>query len=93
MKRGVSTPFGSVDRREYVQAGRLELAERLLTYSGDTNRVVSKHYNLEVFAEQVYYVGKDGILVHNAYVDDALVHSGQHVCGDTAFRKECFSSR
>jgi hypothetical protein len=67
-------PFWSVDRQDYVQAGSLELGERLLTYSGDTKRVVSKLarpgpdpvYNLEVSAEHVYYVGKDGVLVHNS---------------------------
>jgi hypothetical protein len=67
-------PFWSVDRREYVQAGKLELGERVLTYSGDTKRVLSKLarpgpqpvYNLEVFAEHVYYFGKDGVLVHNS---------------------------
>lgn len=71
-------PFWSVDRREYVQADKLEHGERVLTYSGDTKRVLSKLarpgpqpvYNLEVFAEHVYYVGKDGVLVHNQYFDE-----------------------
>ena len=68
-------PFWSVDRREYVQAGSLKSGERVLTFSGDTKRVVSKLprpgpepvYNLEVHAEHVYFVGHDGVLVHNAY--------------------------
>jgi hypothetical protein len=67
-------PFWSVDRQEYVQAGQLAIGERLQTFSGDTKRVVSKLarpgpqpvYNLEVFVEHVYYVGKDGLLVHNS---------------------------
>ena len=67
-------PFWSVDRQDYVQAGKLELGERLQTYSGDTKRVVSKLarpgpepvFNLEVHAEHVYYVGQQGLLVHNS---------------------------
>ncbi len=86
-------PFWSVDRQAYVQAGLLRIGERLHTYSGDTKRVISKLarpgpqpvYNLEVFAEHVYYVGRDGVLVHNTYdskyvyglfKDDALVYVG-----------------
>jgi len=72
-------PFWSVDRQEYVQAGSLKSGERVLTFSGDTKRVVSKLprpgpepvYNLEVHAEHVYFVGQDGVLVHNAYDIDA----------------------
>ena len=68
-------PFWSVDRQEYVQAGQLDTGERVLTFSGDTKRVVTKLprpgpqpvYNLEVHAEHVYFVGEDGLLVHNAY--------------------------
>jgi len=67
-------PFWSVDRKEYVQAGSLNLGERLQTFSGDTKRVIGKLprpgpeavYNFEVHGEHVYYVGSDGILVHNA---------------------------
>ena len=67
-------PFWSVDRAEYVQAASLELGERLLTYHGETKRVVSKLarpgpqpvYNLEVHAEHVYFVGQHGVLVHNS---------------------------
>lgn len=67
-------PLWSVDRQEYVQAGQLDVGERVLTFSGDTKRVVTKLprpgpqpvYNLEVHAEHVYFVGGDGILVHNA---------------------------
>lgn len=67
-------PFYSFDRGDYVQAGSLQEGERLLTYSGDTKRVVSKLarpgpevvYNLEVFGEHVYFIGNDGVLVHNS---------------------------
>lgn len=67
-------PFYSFDRGDYVQAGSLQEGERLLTYSGDTKRVVSKLarpgpetvYNLEVFGEHVYFIGHDGVLVHNS---------------------------
>ncbi len=67
-------PFWSVDRQEYVQAGQLEPGERVLTFSGDTKRIAGKLprpgpqpvYNLEVHAEHVYFVGEDGLLVHNS---------------------------
>jgi len=57
-----------------VQAGQLDVGERVLTFSGDTKRVVTKLprpgpqpvYNLEVHAEHVYFVGEDGLLVHNS---------------------------
>lgn len=75
-------PFWSVDRQDYVQAGSLQLDERVQTYSGDTKRVISKLarpgpepvYNLEVHGEHVYYVGQRGILVHNTqgYKTDAV---------------------
>ena len=68
-------PFWSVDRQEYVQAGSLRKGEHLRTIHGDTKRVISKLarpgpesvYNLEVFGEHTYFVGKDGVLVHNNY--------------------------
>jgi Pretoxin HINT domain len=77
-------PFWSQDRQQYIQAGQLAIGERLQTHSGDTKRVVSKLarpgpepvYNLEVFAEHVYYVGEDGLLVHNSgpYAGEVTVY-------------------
>jgi len=70
-------PFWSVDRQEYIDAGQLRDGERILLYSGETKRVEQKLarpgseivYNIEVFGEHVYHVGKDGILVHNTCLD------------------------
>ncbi|MFM8477653.1 MAG: polymorphic toxin-type HINT domain-containing protein, partial [Planctomycetaceae bacterium] len=67
-------PFWSVDRREFVQAGSLEIGERLQTLSGDVKVVQQKLprpgpqpvFNLEVHYEHVYFVGEDGVLVHNS---------------------------
>jgi hypothetical protein len=58
-------PFWSVDRAEFVQAGELQIGERLQTLAGDIHWVQQKLprpgpepvYNLEVHAEHVYYVG------------------------------------
>lgn len=66
-------PFWSVNRQDYVQAGSLVIGEQVQTFSGDTKRVISKLprpgpeavYNLEVHGEHVYYVGVNGVLVHN----------------------------
>jgi hypothetical protein len=74
-------PFWSVDRRDFVQAGELLTGERLLAESGEAVRVVAITprrrppmvvYNLEVDAEHVYRVGKDGVLVHNTCPSDSL---------------------
>ena len=67
-------PFWSVDRQEFVQAGSLEIGERLQTLSGDVKVVQQKLprpgpqpvFNLEVHNEHVYFVGEDGVLVHNS---------------------------
>ena len=62
-----------MDRQEFVQAGSLEIGERLQTLSGDVKVVQQKLprpgpqpvFNLEVHNEHVYFVGQDGVLVHN----------------------------
>ncbi|MBL8856562.1 MAG: hypothetical protein JNK57_21545 [Planctomycetaceae bacterium] len=67
-------PFWSVDRAEFVQAGELQVGERLQTLTGDIHWVQQKLprpgpeavYNLEVHDEHVYYVGTNGVLAHNA---------------------------
>ena len=65
--------FWSADRGEFLPIGEMSLGERVITYQGDTKRITSKlarpgpeHvYNLEVYGEHVYYVGEQGLLVHN----------------------------
>lgn len=71
-------PFWSVDRQTYIQAGDLKNGETLKSFkdSGDQKVVISQLprpgptpvYNLEVHGEHVYYVGQNGILVHNNYI-------------------------
>ena len=84
-------PFWSVDRQEYVQAEQLQVGERLQTLHGDTKTVVSNLprpgpktdvYNLEVHAEHVYFVGKDGVLVHNACDTNKMGSIGEHAAID-----------
>jgi len=81
-------PFWSVDRQEYIQAGHLEIGERLQTLHGHTKTVVSNLprpgpktdvYNLEVHAEHTYFVGEDGVLVHNNRVYTVADDAGQIV--------------
>ncbi|MFO1002113.1 MAG: polymorphic toxin-type HINT domain-containing protein [Planctomycetaceae bacterium] len=86
-------PFWSEDRQEFVQAGSLEIGERLQTLSGDVKVVQQKLprpgpqpvFNLEVHDEHVYFVGEDGVLVHNSkvYAEIAEGHSlgniGKHL--------------
>ena len=63
-----------------MQAGSLEIGERLQTLSGDVNVVQQKlpppgpqpFFNLEVHAEHVYCVGHDGVLVHKTAVPVTL---------------------
>jgi hypothetical protein len=67
--------FWSEDRFEFLPIGQMEIGERVLTYYGDTRRIKQKLprlspevvYNLEVHAENVYFVGSLGTLVHNLY--------------------------
>jgi VCBS repeat-containing protein len=68
-------PFWSEDRQDFVEAGRLEIGERLRTHTGDDLRVSGLLprpgpelvHNLEVGVEHVYHVSPCGVLVHNAY--------------------------
>lgn len=67
--------FWSDDRQAFIAIGQMELGERVVTFHGDTKRIESRLprpgpqlvYNLEVYGEHVYYVGDQGLLVHNAY--------------------------
>ena len=89
-------PFWSVDRDEYVQAGSLDIGERVQTLHGDTKTVVSNLprpgppvavYNLEVHGEHVYYVGSDGVLVHNSesYVYAAIRRGSDNEADSVAY--------
>lgn len=67
--------FWSADRHEFIAIGKMDVGERVTTYHGETKRIESRLprpgpqlvYNLEVYGEHVYYVGEQGLLVHNAY--------------------------
>lgn len=73
-------PFWSEDRQEFVEAGHLQVGERVRTRLDEVAAVVSIKprpptawvYNLEVQGEHVYEVGPSGVLVHNACKDIAL---------------------
>ena len=68
-------PFWSEDRQEFVQAGLLQVGERVLSLDGTQSPVTALRaragsepvFNLEVETEHVYYVSAAGVLVHNAY--------------------------
>jgi len=68
-----SHPFWSEDRQQFVAAGDLRVGENLLLADDTTRRVESitlrpnreTVYNIEVEGEHVFYVGEDGVLVHN----------------------------
>ncbi|MCA9141085.1 MAG: hypothetical protein KDB00_30150 [Planctomycetales bacterium] len=72
-------PFWSVDRQQFIPIGQMEIGERVLTLHGETKRIESRLprpgpqlvYNLEVYGEHVYYVGQQGLLVHNSYQSKA----------------------
>nr|WP_095742588.1 polymorphic toxin-type HINT domain-containing protein [Rhodopirellula sp. SM50] len=72
-------PFWSVDRQRFVPIGEMEIGERVVTFHGETKRIESKLprpgpqwvYNLEVYGEHVYFVGEQGLLVHNSYQSKA----------------------
>ena len=74
-------PFWSIDREEFVPAGKLKLDEKVVTIEGQVWRLTSivpragpePVYNFEVANEHVYYVGKQGVLVHNSYPEKKYV--------------------
>ncbi len=68
-----SHPFWSEDRQQFVAAGDLRVGENLRLADDTTRKLESLTrretretvYNIEVDGEHVFYVGKDGVLVHN----------------------------
>ena len=66
-------PVWSLDREEWVPAGKLEPGEHVDTLTGPVAVTgverIGHHpavYNLEVHGEHVYRIAVDGVLVHNA---------------------------
>lgn len=72
--------FWSEDRLTFLPIGDFEVGEQVLTCYGENKRVASKLprpgpdtvYNLEVYAEHVYFVGEEGILAHNGYISRSI---------------------
>ncbi len=69
-------PFWSEDRQAFIPAGELLPGETLRRADNtltQLTRITPRRgppvavYNLEVNAEHVYFVGQDGVLVHNTY--------------------------
>jgi hypothetical protein len=68
-----SHPFWSEDRQQFVAAGDLRVGENLQLADDTTRKLESLTrretretvYNIEVDGEHVFYVGEDGVLVHN----------------------------
>ncbi len=94
-----------------MQAGTLEIGERLQTLSGDVKVVQQKLprpgpqpvFHLEVHDEHVYFVGEDGVLVHNSKVyrvlregaselDDLVVKAPDNMTRGPAFHVACGST-
>ena len=72
-------PVWSVDREDWVPAGKLEPGEQVDTLDGPVAvtsvEPLDRHpavYNLEVHGEHVYRIAVDGVLVHNAGPGDCL---------------------
>lgn len=67
-------PFWSEDRQAFVDARELRVGEHVKTHSGQITEIESitsrgppePVYNLEIHAENVYYVSDIGVLVHNS---------------------------
>jgi hypothetical protein len=67
-------PFYSLDRQDYIPVGELTIGERVKNFAGTEIKLLSKAkrpspepvYNLEVYRDHNYLVGKGRILVHNA---------------------------
>jgi len=68
-------PIWSIERKDWVELGDLEIGEHLWTEDGpvelQSTRLLSTAesvYNLEVHGNHIYQVGELGVLVHNAKV-------------------------
>jgi hypothetical protein len=68
-------PFYSNTRQTYIPVGDLSIGERVKLAGEDETDLVAKTqrntdsekvYNLEVFGNHNYFVGEDGVLVHNS---------------------------
>ena len=77
-------PVWSIDREDWVPAGKLEPGEQVDTLTGPVAvasvEPLDRHpavYNLEVHGEHVYRIAVDGVLVHNACPE--LLVRGQSV--------------
>jgi hypothetical protein len=89
-----SHPFWSEDRQQFVAAGDLRVGENLLLADDTSRRVESitlrptreTVYNIEVDGEHVFYVGEDGVLVHNSCGDVLLGQTMDRVIGVAAKR-------
>ena len=76
-------PFWSIDRKQFVEAGQLEIGEHLQcadTTITQVTRITPRRgppvevYNFEVDAEHVYHVGSSGVLVHNTCHSYAIIN-------------------
>jgi hypothetical protein len=82
-------PIYSLDRADFVPAGKVGVGERLKTHSGVlaiVTRIVEVPgeqfvYNIEVHRDHVYYVSNLAVLVHNTYV---LQTGGRTISPQTA---------
>ncbi len=82
-------PFWSSDRDSFVPAGKLRSGEHLRQADGTLAQLIritprtgppTPVFNLEIDAEHAYFVGKDGLLVHNSYASwMARIQFGQAV--------------
>jgi hypothetical protein len=68
-------PFWSVDHQAFVAVGQLSPGSRIKTHLDQIQTITNllprpgpaePVFNLEVHGEHVYYVGTDGVLVHNS---------------------------
>ncbi|MEL7498757.1 MAG: polymorphic toxin-type HINT domain-containing protein [Planctomycetota bacterium] len=67
-------PFWSPERQAFVAIGEMEIGETVQTFAGETKTISSKLarpgpqvvYNIEVDQQHVYFVGQNGLLVHNS---------------------------
>jgi len=79
-------PVWSVDREDWVPAGKLEPGERVDTLGGpvavaNVERLESRAdvHNIEVHGEHVFRVTADGVLVHNGCLDETAGVAATHV--------------
>jgi len=91
-------PFWVINRDSWVEAKDLKIGDRVLLKSGEESHItgissfnvpVTKVYNFEVEENHTYFVGKEGVLVHNYASKEIVKVAGPTIAACSAIIPAC----